>query len=391
MVRPLDRLLQSLASREACLLPSVCRDSFEWRKYPVRAVKGESHMRGATVSMRHSGIPRLVVALVVLFSLAVVVVALLLPGAANAMGLPEAPEAYAAAVRDASRLADPTKPFVIAALPDTQIYSALGQVEFRKQIEWVLANAADKNIVFVTHLGDVVDAGTDDAQWANALDALDPLLGQDRLPFSIVRGNHDDPNYFLKNLPLSLMERKPWFVAASPSGLSQAQKFMADGAWFLHIGFGVWPTDAELKWADDLLRQPALQGLPVIVSTHDYLDGNGKTATGLRIWNAFVKNNPMVFMVLCGHNALERAFVSRNAAGLPVYEMLSDYQQFRPFGGNGLMRLITIDPVKDTIEVKTFSPYFEYKGGKKTDTDYYETDRNSQFQYSRALSSALIR
>jgi hypothetical protein len=354
-------------------------------------VKGESRVKRAIASVRHSGIPRLVVALVACFALAVVALDLLLPSPAEARGLPDASRAYEPVIQNASRLAEPAQPFMIVALPDTQVYSELGQVEFKKQIDWVLANASDKNIVFVTHLGDVVDDGTEDAQWANALEALDPLLGQDRLPFSIVRGNHDDPTYFLKNLPLSLMQSKPWFVAASPSGLCQAQKFKANGTWFLHIGFGVAPTDAELEWADDLLKQPALQGMPVVVSTHDYLNGDGKSATGLRMWNAFVKNNPMVFMVLCGHNAMESAFVSHNVAGLPVYEMLSDYQQFRPFGGNGLMRLITIDPVKNTIEVKTFSPYFEYKSGKKTDTDYYETDRNSQFQYSRALSSALIR
>ncbi len=144
--------------------------------------------------------------------------------------------------------------------------------------------------------------------------------------------------------------------------------------------------EEDLQWADQLLERPDLAGVPVIVSTHEYLGGHGKTPTGQRIWDDFVKDNPMVFMVLCGHIALERNFVDYNAAGLPVYEMLSDYQQFRPFGGNGLMRLITIDPVKDTIEVKTFSPYYRYASGAKTDTDYYETDADSQFQYTGALS-----
>ncbi len=210
------------------------------------------------------------------------------------------------------------------------------------------------------------------------------MLAQDWLPFSIVRGNHDDPGYFLKNLPLSLMQSKPWFVAASPSGLCQAQMFTVQDASFLHIGFQVWPTDAELAWANELLKRPSLQGLPVIVSTHDYMGGRKKTSTGRRMWNAFVNDNPMVFMVLCGHISGEYSVVSYNAAGRPVYEMLSDYNQYRPFGGNGLMRLITIDPLKDTIEVKTFSPYFQHKNGDEPDTDYYETDNNSQFQYPAA-------
>jgi hypothetical protein len=284
------------------------------------------------------------------------------------------------------RLRELTRPFVIAVLPDTQSYCTWRRVEFRKQIDWLLANAQDKNIVFVTHLGDVVDGGKDDRQWAHALKALDPLLAQDWLPFSIVRGNHDDPDYFRMHLPLSLMSGKPWFVGAAPSGLSQAQMFKVEGARFLHIGFPIWPSPEDLRWADELLDRPDLAGVPVVITTHEYLEGHGKTATGKRIWNDFVKSNPMVFMVLCGHHAMERNFVDYNAAGLPVYEMLSDYQQFRPFGGNGLMRLITIDPVKNTIAVETFSPYYRYNSGAKTNTHYYETDADSQFQYTGALS-----
>jgi hypothetical protein len=298
----------------------------------------------------------------------------------------DTPLARQFSAENAERLSELTKPFVIAVLPDTQSYSSRGRIEFKKQVDWLLANAKDKNIVFVTHLGDVVDGGKSDRQWARALKALDPLLAQDWLPFSIVLGNHDDPEYFKRHLPLSLMSSKPWFVGAGPSGLSQAQMFQVEGARFLHIGFPIWPSPEDLHWADRLLERPDLAGVPVIVTTHEYLEGDGKTATGKRIWNDFVTNNPMVFMVLCGHIARERNFVEYNTAGLPVYEMLSDYQQFRPFGGNGLMRLITIDPAKDTIEVKTFSPYYRYTNGAKTDTDYYETDADSQFQYTGAFS-----
>jgi len=78
-----------------------------------------------------------------------------------------------------------SKPFTIAAIPDTQIYAEDNLIEFDKQIEWVMANAG--SLAFVTHLGDVVDNGTDEEQWANAMRALNPLLAQDDLPFSIVR------------------------------------------------------------------------------------------------------------------------------------------------------------------------------------------------------------
>jgi hypothetical protein len=277
--------------------------------------------------------------------------------------------------KNAARIRALTKPFTIVAIPDTQVYSEEGDPGFRKQVDWILANAITENIVFATHLGDVVDNGTDAEQWTNAMSALDPLLQQDMLPFSIVRGNHDDPAFFLDNLPLSLMQDKPWFVAASPSGLCQAQEFRVRKARFLHIGFQKDPTAKELQWANCLLRQPRLKGLPVIVSTHDYIDGSGKSVTGRMMWDGFVKNNPMVFMVLNGHTHTEYALVNHNAKNRPVYQMLSDYQD-RANCGNGLMRLITIDPAQNKIKVRTFSPWYE-----NADAEYFETDYDSQFEY----------
>lgn len=274
--------------------------------------------------------------------------------------------------------------FTIAAIPDTQYYSEENDPGFAEQVKWLLANAAAKNVVFVTHLGDVVDNGTDTTQWANAMAALKPLLEQSTLPFSVVRGNHDDPGLFLQNLPLSLMRSKPWFVAASKSGLSQAQVFKVQKAWFLHIGFQKDPTLDELKWADALLERPGYKHMPAIVSTHDYIDGSGRSTTGRIMWDSFVKRNPTVFMVLNGHTHTEYALVNHNAAKRPVYQMLSDYQD-RDNCGNGLMRLITIDPAQDKIFVKTFSPYYEGKAA-----EFYEEDADSRFEYAVNVNERLL-
>jgi predicted phosphodiesterase len=344
-------------------------------------------VRRATASIQRRGVPKIIITGAVLLLIVLGILATTFNGSVSAWPISGAPGPSLAAFESAGSAGALTRPFTIVALPDTQVYTQYNQIQFRRQVEWTLAHAVDENIVFVTHLGDVVDDNVQE-QWDNAVYALDPLLRQDRLPFSIIRGNHDDGRWLLRNLPLSLMQSKPWFVAADRYGLCQAQTFTVDGISFLHIGLGHKPADDELAWANDLLQEPALQGMPVIISAHGYLNsGGGRSSTGQRIWKALVKNNPQVFMVLSGHDAGEAAQVSRNAAGRPVFEMVADYQK-RSFGGNGLMRLITIDPVKGTISVKTFSPYFERKDGS-TDTAYYETDRNSQFQFSGAWSSGL--
>jgi len=284
-----------------------------------------------------------------------------------------------------------TKPFTIALIPDTQIYAEETENThlFRRQIQWVLQNAERKNIVFVSHLGDVVDNGTDVGQWNRAMRCLNPLLLQDKLPFSIVRGNHDDPAFFLKRLPVSTMSAKPWFVGAAPGGLTQAQRFEVEGSQFLHIGFQKDPTAQELTWANDLLQDEKLKKLPTIVSTHDFVVPGGRSVTGRYMWDGFVKKNKMVFLVVNGHTHTEYSFVSHNDAHRPVFQVLADYQD-RDFAGNGLMRLITIDPVQNKISNATFSPYYQEEQDDdtiKVTKNYYEKDANSRFSSTVNLSA----
>ncbi|HET9597399.1 MAG TPA: metallophosphoesterase, partial [Anaeromyxobacteraceae bacterium] len=277
-------------------------------------------------------------------------------------------------------------PFTIAVLPDTQMYSddpAL-TVHFEKQVEWVLAQREALNIVFVTHLGDVVDIGTDPGQWERAMGALRPLLEQHELPLSIVRGNHDDPATFLEHLPPDAKAARKWTVGASPSGLARAQIFKVESLRFLHLGLQVDPTPADLAWADALLASPDYAYLPVVVSTHDYLGLGARTAVGRGLWESFVSVHPMIFMVLNGHVHGEAARVSHDAAGRPVYQMLSDYQD-RNFGGNGLLRLVTVDPVAGEMRVRTFSPWWRTTAPDGTaiyEPGYFETDWNSEFTFS---------
>ncbi|MFZ2446880.1 MAG: metallophosphoesterase [Syntrophobacteraceae bacterium] len=282
------------------------------------------------------------------------------------------------------------KPFTLAFIPDTQVYSEEAENThlFRRQINWLLNNAESKNIVFVGHLGDVVDNGTDPLQWQRAMRCLNPLLTQDTLPFSIVRGNHDDPALFLKNLPVSLMSSKPWFAGASPSGLAQAQRFQVQGRWFLHIGFQKDPTAQELAWANALLGRSDFQRYPTIVTTHDYVVPGGRSVTGNFMWEKFVKRNKMIFLVVNGHTHTEYAFVSHNKANRPVFQVLADYQD-RDFAGNGLMRLITIDPVLGTIKNRTFSPYYQEElddGTIQVTRSHFEKDADSEFEFATNLT-----
>ena len=55
--------------------------------------------------------------------------------------------------------------FSIVVLPDTQFYCSDYPDIFSNQTQWIVDNAVSKNVVFVTHEGDIVDTDIDGLQW----------------------------------------------------------------------------------------------------------------------------------------------------------------------------------------------------------------------------------
>ncbi len=85
--------------------------------------------------------------------------------------------------------------FSMVILPDTQGYSFAtasnpnGLRLFESQTNWIVANQANRNIKFVSHVGDIVDSGSSSAQWDAAVSAMNLLNGV--VPYSVLPGNHD--------------------------------------------------------------------------------------------------------------------------------------------------------------------------------------------------------
>ncbi len=80
--------------------------------------------------------------------------------------------------------------------------------------------------------------------------------------------------------------------------------------------------------------------------------------------------------MLCGHVDGEG---SREDIynGNTVRTLVSDYQ-FRGGGGNGFLRLLRFSPASNTVRVFSYSPW----------TGQYETDADSQFEFTYAMQSA---
>jgi hypothetical protein len=285
-------------------------------------------------------------------------------------------------------------PFAIVALPDTQNYSnsEANAPLFTQQTQWIadqiLVEGNPRNIAFVTHLGDVVSEGASITQW-NRADASMGVLetGPDGVvPYGVLPGNHDfattsnkstgTANYVSFFGPARFAGRG-WYGGADPSGNNSFQLFDGGGVQYLHIALEWRPSvnvtngperdPSPIGWAQDIIRR--FPGVPTIISTHEHVDDDppGRSSAGEALWNRLVRRNDQVIMVLNGHfhslsvgsgNDGEYHQVSQNDFGKDVIEVLSDYQDY-PNGGDGWLRIMTIDPTSDEIRFETYSPVLD--------------------------------
>ena len=193
------------------------------------------------------------------------------------------------------------------------------------------------------------------------------------VPYSVVPGNHDlDRNpygltrgvaMYHKYFPPSRFEKYPWYGGhmGEDNGCNYCF-FEQDGLKFMVLSFAFAPDNAMLAWAADIVaKHPDHR---VIVATHYYMrpDGRGKGGTyglgdndGEMMWEKFVRKQPNIFMVVCGHVLGVHHQTSTNDAGKPVHEMLCDYQG-EANGGDGWLQTMRFVPADNKIHVEAYSP-----------------------------------
>ncbi len=322
---------------------------------------------------------------------------------------------------------------------------------YNTQMNWIVANQASRNIPFVFGMGDNVQDGNPYNTNANltvgttlsgninppesqgypaqdtggrpSITVIDPvnqsdyelewkrssaawaILDNAGIPYYTVAGNHDyfhwdqkkEPSEFIKYFGPSRYAGKPDFGGFSPAntsttaavkayaGLDTYSFFNAGGYQFLNIALQFVPDAGDMAWAQSIIN--ANPGLPTIVSTHDYQNTTGRDAAGNTLWNGLINSNPQIFMVLSGHINGSHQQTSTDAAGKPVFEILTDYQDDH-FGtaqgfnqnyqnGGGFLRYLTFDTVADTISATSYSPYIASQGGNAFLTNHSGTGANA--------------
>ena len=312
-------------------------------------------------------------------------------------------------------IAAAAEPFVFVSLPDTQIYAEDRQPDstrtpavtdprgtgaiFFDQTEWIVDHAAERRIRYVQHLGDIVQDGNDLGEWALAKDAMDLLLQAD-IPHGTVMGNHDDnhgPDYrsnYLTYFGPQEFDDRPWYTASSPAGAASFQRFEHEGVKLGFLNLSIDHPQAEVDWARGVVTDHP--DTIFILGVHRYMwdlklaggrygedvqtifgtfnqaqnpiDAVVDPVDAETLFQEFVSQHPNVLMIHAGHFHSDWLRLDGlNSAGQTILQILTDYQNSRN-GGDGYLRIYSLDFDANTLSFETWSPTLDRK---RTTIDHF--------------------
>ncbi|MDA5635158.1 MULTISPECIES: Ig-like domain-containing protein [Rhizobium/Agrobacterium group] len=332
------------------------------------------------------------------------------------------------------RVAGPNA-YTIAVFPDTQDYTSNDGIKhlFGEMTQWLVDNRDSHKIVFMSHVGDITQNNRP-AEWDIAEPALRKLDG--KVPYALLPGNHDQANggsaadHTSVELDRRFSAEKQAATNAGVFGGAYDQEQAAarntystftapDGTKWLSISLEFGPRDDVIRWAGDVIEK--FPDHRVMLATHSltsyatrqdnlalplYDEGAGYdygmrtdqrgANDGEYVARALLSRYPNIVMTFSGHIFGDGAEtdITYNQYGEPVFQFLVNYQNgvSREItgngvesrgnnGGNGAMRLITIDPDNNRITTETyFTAFDDYLDGYRTKP---ELDRDGLTGYYR--------
>jgi hypothetical protein len=255
-------------------------------------------------------------------------------------------------------------------------------------VRWIADNIDRQNVVFVSHVGDIVDRNHR-SQWEVARACMDVLHG--KVPYGISVGNHDmtsrgDSSLFQEYFPRSRFEGFAWYGGSyegSPSDLhvsgnnaNSYQLFSAGGMDFVFLHLECNAPDDVLAWANGVLDEHSDRR--AMITTHmgwgpaekpkdndEFISApkgrmqwskiHGKQGnTPQEMWDECYRKHKNLFAVFSGDQSRTQAIRAAKPGdgGNFVHELLQDY-------GTGWLRLYRFLPADDCIRAFTFDPNTE--------------------------------
>lgn len=275
-------------------------------------------------------------------------------------------------------------PFTIVWMSDTQHMSSDNPDAFNCVRDWILANREKENIQFVVHSGDVVD-GIGPTQASKAAAAMVPIF--EALPGMIAEGNHDgtrtDNHWNFSQTPYAKLVHKKGQILEENDGVNVMAAyvtFRAADTDFLVIGINylvvcdVWVNQVIAQHPDHV----------VIVVVHKGLQENGAHSRETHcLYKRVMPNWPNFRLILCGHWHGTQHRIDwfdddkDNTPDRAVHTLMFNYQDDWK-EGVGYIRLLRFDPADHSIEVLTYSPWYDRWGYPKA------TDEENHFVLENA-------
>lgn len=299
--------------------------------------------------------------------------------------------AYAAELDSA-----PAGSFTIAVIPDTQGYfgeatkrtpeskDPVTNPVFEKHVQWITQNLQSQRIVFVSHVGDIVDRNVE-PEWKVARQKLDQLHGV--VPYSLTVGNHDmesdgDSSLYQRYFGAERFRDFPWYGGSfeparssserSGNNANSYQLFTAEGIDFIHISLECNAPDDVLAWADALLTKYAKR--KALITTHMDLGviDRPKTKEGyihnpkgrmkwtknhashgnsaVQMWDKLYRKHANLGFIFCGDQSRCTALRQDNQGDHDetIHALLSDYTS------SGPLRLYRFFPAENRVQVITY-------------------------------------
>ncbi|MEM6688010.1 MAG: serine/threonine protein phosphatase [Planctomycetota bacterium] len=282
-------------------------------------------------------------------------------------------------------------PYIVAheEYLEGQANDSITNVYLENHVDWILAKQESQRIVFVSHVGDIVEINRDE-EWDVAKKHLDHLRG--KIPFGLVAGNHDmerngDARLFQRTFPESSFKNDAWYLGCfshdrkeqhiSSNNVNSAQLFAIGDLKFIFLHLECNAPDDALQWADQVLAKHADR--LALISTHMDLGviEKPKTSEGFihdpagrmnwlkihpkrgntpkQMWQKLYRKHKNLRIIFSGDQSrvTSMQLSSTGDHGNTVHSLLSDYMS------RGALRLVRFIPSEERIEVITYDTSLE--------------------------------
>lgn len=268
---------------------------------------------------------------------------------------------------------EPVKDFSysFAFVGDTQIITESYPDKLSKIYDWIINNKDNKKIQYVFGLGDITNSDTD-REWNDALKQISKL--NDKIPYSLVRGNHDSTSQFEKYFNTNIYKNQ--FEGFYNDSINNSWRtFKAGKVNYLLITFDYGPDDDVLNWASEIIENhPNHQ---VIITTHAYMFRDGTTLDkndvwppsstggvndGDDIWEKLVSKHENIVLVVSGHDPCDKivAKQEKGEKGNTITQILIDPQGVdSALGATGMVALFYFSEDGSELQIEYYSTVLE--------------------------------